>query len=92
MLSSQTKDEVTARAMSELQKIPLNIDNLLAKPDEQLEKMIYPCSFYKRKVIYIKKTSQILKEKYDCDIPNSVGELLALPGVGPKMAYCKCFN
>lgn len=39
-------------------------------------------------MIYIKKTSQILKEKYDGDIPGSLDELLKLPGVGPKMAYC----
>jgi endonuclease-3 len=51
MLSAQTKDEVTAKAMRELQKLPLNIDNFLACPDDKLEKMIYPVSFYKRKVI-----------------------------------------
>lgn len=50
MLSAQTKDEVTAKAMSELQKLPLNIENFLATADDKLEKMIYPVSFYKRKV------------------------------------------
>ena len=80
MLSSQTKDEVTAKAMSQLQKIPLTIDNILNSPDDQLEKMIYPVSFYKRKVVYIKKTAKILKETYNNDIPNTIEDLIKLPG------------
>jgi endonuclease III len=80
MLSSQTKDEVTAKAMSQLQKIPLTIDNILETPDDQLEKMIYPASFYKRKVVYIKKTAKILKETYNNDIPNTIEDLIKLPG------------
>lgn len=92
MLSSQTKDEVTSQAMNRLQKLPLNIENILTTPDEHLEKLIYPVSFYKRKVIYIKKTALILKEKYNSDIPQTVNELQKLPGVGPKMAYCNFFT
>ena len=44
MLSAQTKDEVTAKAMSELQKMPLTIENFLNADDEVLEKNIYPVS------------------------------------------------
>ena len=47
MLSSQTKDEVTSKAVSELKKLPLNIDTFLATDDQTLEKLIYPVSFYK---------------------------------------------
>ncbi|XP_059835031.1 endonuclease III-like protein 1 isoform X2 [Hypanus sabinus] len=39
------------------------------------------------KVKYIKQTTAILKEQYGGDIPNTVSELLRLPGVGPKMAH-----
>ena len=91
MLSAQTKDETTAKAMIELQKIPLNVDNFLATDDQALEKMIYPVSFYRRKVQFIKKTSQILQEKYNSDIPDNVQDLMKLPGVGPKMAYRNLF-
>ncbi len=91
MLSAQTKDETTAKAMIELQKIPLNVDNFLATDDQALEKMIYPVSFYRRKVQYIRKTSQILQEKYNSDIPDNVQDLMKLPGVGPKMAYRNLF-
>ena len=40
-----------------------------------------------RKVEYLKKTSQILIDEYDGDIPDTVEGLVALPGVGPKMAH-----
>lgn len=37
--------------------------------------------FWKTKVKFIKQTSQILKEKYDGDIPTNAADLMALPGV-----------
>lgn len=87
MLSSQTKDEVTSAAMSRLRQHGCTIDNILKTSDEELGKLIYPVGFWKRKVDYIKRTSQILKDSYDGDIPNSVDLLCQLPGVGPKMAH-----
>ena len=37
--------------------------------------------------MYIKQATQICKDKYNGDIPDSLDGLLALPGVGPKMAH-----
>lgn len=87
MLSSQTRDEITAQAMSQLHTLPLTIDNLLNTDEETLSKLIYPAGFYRRKATYLKKTAKILKEQYDYDIPDSVADMCKLPGVGPKMAY-----
>lgn len=42
---------------------------------------------FQRKVEYIKRTSEILRDHYNGDIPNNVEDLCKLPGVGPKMAY-----
>ncbi len=36
---------------------------------------------------FIKRTSEILREEYDDDIPPNYEGLLKLPGVGPKMAH-----
>lgn len=44
-------------------------------------------STFQNKVKYIKQTSAILQQRYGGDIPASVPELVALPGVGPKMAH-----
>jgi len=44
--------------------------------------------FYEqRKVEYIKKTTIILRDQYNGDVPDTVQDLCKLPGVGPKMAY-----
>ncbi|CAG0915090.1 unnamed protein product [Notodromas monacha] len=87
MLSSQTKDQVTHAAMQRLRAEKLSIDMILETPEVTIQTLIYPASFYKRKAIYLKQVAQILREKYDGDIPDSVEGLCALPGVGPKMAH-----
>lgn len=48
----------------------------------------------------MKKVAKICLEKYNGDIPSSLDDLLALPGIGPKMAHLviiicnreKCFH
>ncbi|XP_062956907.1 endonuclease III-like protein 1 isoform X2 [Cynocephalus volans] len=87
MLSSQTKDQVTAGAMQRLRARGLTVDSILQTDDGTLGKLIYPVGFWRNKVKYIKQTSAILQQDYGGDIPASVAELVALPGVGPKMAH-----
>lgn len=87
MLSSQTKDQVTAGAMQRLRARGLTIESILQTDDNTLGTLIYPVGFWRTKVKYIKQTSAILQQRYDGDIPASVAELLTLPGVGPKMAH-----
>ncbi|XP_043312068.1 endonuclease III-like protein 1 isoform X2 [Cervus elaphus] len=87
MLSSQTKDQVTAGAMQRLRARGLTVDSILQTDDSTLGALIYPVGFWRSKVKYIKQTSEILQQRYGGDIPASVAELVALPGVGPKMAH-----
>lgn len=87
MLSSQTKDQVTHAAMQRLNTYGCKPDIIAATSDDVLGKLIYPVGFWKRKVEYLKRTSTILLDKYDGDIPKTVKELCELPGVGPKMAH-----
>ncbi|XP_067005253.1 endonuclease III-like protein 1 [Anabrus simplex] len=91
MLSSQTKDQVTYAAMQKLKQHGLTVDNILQTDDKTLGELIYPVGFWKSKVKYIKATTQILKDQYNGDIPNTVQQLCKLPGVGPKMAHI-CMN
>ncbi|KAK4306353.1 hypothetical protein Pmani_021811 [Petrolisthes manimaculis] len=87
MLSSQTRDQVTHAAMVKLRTHGLTVDNILATDDDTLAHLIYPVGFWKKKVVYIKKTCEVLKSAYKCDIPPTVEEMCKLPGVGPKMAH-----
>ncbi|XP_076171543.1 nth-like DNA glycosylase 1 [Ptiloglossa arizonensis] len=87
MLSSQTKDQVTHAAMQKLNSYGCTAEMIAGSPDDVLGKLIYPVGFWKKKVTFIKKTSAILIDKYDGDIPKTLKELCELPGVGPKMAH-----
>lgn len=51
-----------------------------------LENLIHPCGFYKTKAKNIKKTAQILVNKHNSIVPNTMEELTELPGVGRKTA------
>lgn len=87
MLSSQTKDQVTAGAMQRLRAQGLTVESILQTDDDLLGRLIYPVGFWRSKVKFIKQTTAILQQRYEGDIPASVAELVALPGVGPKMAH-----
>ncbi|CAL8332062.1 unnamed protein product [Merluccius merluccius] len=87
MLSSQTKDQVTAAAMQRLRARGCTIENILNTDDETLGKLIHPVGFWRTKVKYLKKTSLMLQQEFAGDIPDSVEGLVRLPGVGPKMAH-----
>uniref|UniRef100_A0A7S2S0Y1 DNA-(apurinic or apyrimidinic site) lyase n=1 Tax=Rhizochromulina marina TaxID=1034831 RepID=A0A7S2S0Y1_9STRA len=86
MLSSQTKDTVNAQVMKVLREHGLTIECILATPDEQLNEMISPVGFHNRKTKYIKDTAVLLRDRHGGQVPDSLSDLLALPGVGPKMA------
>ncbi|XP_070617079.1 endonuclease III-like protein 1 isoform X1 [Erythrolamprus reginae] len=87
MLSSQTKDQVTSAAMMRLREHGLTVDRILETDEEALGRLIYPVGFWRNKVRYIQQTTAILKRDYAGDIPETVAELVKLPGVGPKMAH-----
>ncbi|CAG8459359.1 12639_t:CDS:2 [Acaulospora morrowiae] len=94
MLSSQTKDQVTAAAIHELrQKLSggLNLKSVLQADEEYLDQCISKVGFHRKKAKYMKQVAEICQDKYSGDIPNTVEELMKLPGVGPKMAYL-CMN
>eukprot|EP01119_Soliformovum_irregulare_P009866 TRINITY_DN2374_c0_g2_i2.p1 TRINITY_DN2374_c0_g2~~TRINITY_DN2374_c0_g2_i2.p1 ORF type:complete len:186 (+),score=36.09 TRINITY_DN2374_c0_g2_i2:731-1288(+) len=86
MLSSQTKDLVTTETMKKLRAWGLYIDHVLEADDATFNSLIRETRWHQKKVEYIKQTSQILKDKYDYDIPPTVDGLKQLPGVGTKMA------
>jgi endonuclease-3 len=90
MLSSQTKDTVTAVAMKTLQdnlEGGFNLAALLTVEPERLNELIAKVGFHNNKTKYIKATAEILRDRFDGDIPDTIEGLVSLPGVGPKMAY-----
>lgn len=92
MLSSQTKDEVTAQAMKQLFERLSSAGGIRAAsvselPDTELNLAIRCVGFHNNKTKFLKKTAVICRDEYGGDIPPDVPSLCKLPGVGPKMAY-----
>ncbi|KNE57495.1 hypothetical protein AMAG_03203 [Allomyces macrogynus ATCC 38327] len=87
MLSSQTKDEVTAGAMANLRAKGLTPEAVVTWEDADLNAAIAKVGFHRRKTQYIKQTAAILLDEYGGDIPDTIEGLVALPGVGPKMGF-----
>uniref|UniRef100_A0A0R3RBS1 ENDO3c domain-containing protein n=1 Tax=Brugia timori TaxID=42155 RepID=A0A0R3RBS1_9BILA len=54
MLSSQTKDHITAAAMHRLREHGCTVDDLVLIPTEKLQQLLIPVGFYKKKAVYIK--------------------------------------
>ncbi|XP_044364559.1 endonuclease III homolog 1, chloroplastic isoform X4 [Triticum aestivum] len=88
MMSSQTKDEVTHAAVERLGENGLLDPDAIVRTDEAtLANLIKPVGFYQRKAQFIKEASRICLERFGGDIPDTLTDLLALKGVGPKMAH-----
>ena len=86
MLSAQTKDAVTAAASSRLFSVARTPKSVAALPVRRIEELIYPVSFYRNKAVHVKETCRQLLSRYGGRVPQSMEELLTLPGVGRKTA------
>jgi endonuclease-3 len=86
LLSAQTRDPVTAAASARLFKVARTPRAMAKLTSAQIQKLIYPVSFYRNKAKHVKATCKILVEKYDGRVPGTMEELLTLPGVGRKTA------
>ncbi|KAK4556894.1 alpha,alpha-trehalase nth1 [Recurvomyces mirabilis] len=90
MLSSQTKDTVTAVAIKRMQEgLPsgFNLQSLIDVEPDELNRLIEKVGFHNNKTKFLKAVAIILRDKFGGDIPDTIDGLISLPGVGPKMAY-----
>jgi len=86
VLSSRTKDEVTARASEKLFLKAPNPQKLSRLSEEEIIGLIYPVGFYRIKAKNIKSIANILLQEYNGMVPNKLDHLLQFPGVGRKTA------
>lgn len=86
-LSSQTRDQNTALAIRQLRSHGLTVDNIAQTSLEDLQALIRPVGFYRKKAEYMKSTAQVLIAEHGGLVPDNLDALLALPGIGPKMAH-----
>jgi endonuclease III len=86
LLSARTQDATTFAASERLfakAGTPQAMAKLTVK---QIERLIYPVSFYRYKARYVKATCAKLLTDFGGKTPGTMGELLTLAGVGRKTA------
>jgi endonuclease-3 len=86
LLSARTQDATTLAASTrlfEVARTPAAMARLTAR---QIERLIYPVSFYRHKARHVKATCRILVDRFAGRVPTTMDELLMLPGVGRKTA------
>ena len=86
LLSLRTQDATTEAASHRLFKAAQTPQDLLKLSQKEIEKLIYPVGFYHTKAKTLPGVCRILIEKHGGRVPETMEELLALPGVGRKTA------
>ena len=86
MLSAQTRDAVTHAASSRLFKRARTPRTVAALHVAEIERLIYPVSFYRHKAVHVKQGCEQLVARFAGRVPSTMEELLTLPGVGRKTA------
>ncbi|HNW81758.1 MAG TPA: endonuclease III [bacterium] len=95
MLSARTKDSTTAKASRTLFAVSDTPQKTAELSVKELEKLIYPVGFYKTKAENLHALTEIILKKYKGQVPETVEELITLPGIGIKTAslvFIKAFD
>lgn len=86
LLSLRTKDRTTREASDRLFAMARTPAAMLKLPLKKLEQVIYPVGFYRTKAKAIHQICRRLIDEYGGVVPDSIDELVTLPGVGRKTA------
>jgi endonuclease-3 len=86
IISLRTKDEVTYPATERLFERASTPERMARLRLPTIEKLIYPAGFYRRKAEQIRTIARKLVAGNGGRVPDTIDELLELPGVGRKTA------
>lgn len=86
ILSAQCTDERVNKVTAELFKEHNTPATMLELTQEELEKYIFSCGFYRNKAAHILSASRDIMDKFGGEVPSSHGDLKSLAGVGQKTA------
>lgn len=86
MLSAQTTDVNVNRVTAKLFEKYSRPEDYLAVPVEELEQDIFQTGFYRQKTRSLRGIAALLLERHGGEVPHTMEELLALPGVARKTA------
>ncbi|RME72962.1 MAG: endonuclease III [Chloroflexi bacterium] len=86
ILSLRTKDTLTVQIAPRLFALADTPEQMVRLDEETIAQTIYPVGFYRNKARSIRQISQKLLDEYGGRVPDTLEELLQLPGVGRKTA------
>jgi endonuclease-3 len=86
LLSLRTKDQVTLPASLRLFERARTPAKILTISLAELEKIVYPVGFYRKKARLLHAVCQNLLDRFDGAVPSTIEELLSIKGVGRKTA------
>lgn len=86
LLSARTQDATTHAASQRLFKVAETPAAAARLGVRRLERLIYPVSFYRHKARHVLATSRMLVDRFGGRVPDTIEDLLTLPGVGRKTA------
>ncbi len=86
MLSAQTTDVLVNRVTEGLFKKYRSMQDFADATQEKLSQDIRSVNFFNNKAKSINKTAKILIEKFNGNVPQTMEELITLPGVARKTA------
>jgi endonuclease-3 len=86
ILSAQTTDVGVNKATPELFQMYPTPKKLAEAPLPELERIIKSTGFYRAKAKNIKAAAKVLVEKFGGKVPETIDELIQLPGVARKTA------
>lgn len=86
VLSAQCTDKLVNKVTADLFQKYKKPEDYIAVPLEELMQDIRSIGLYRSKAKNIQKLCQILIDEYDGKVPETIEELIKLPGVGRKTA------
>jgi endonuclease-3 len=86
VLSAQTTDAQVNRVTPRLFSAYPTPEALSAAPQEAIEEIVRPTGFFRAKARNIKHAAAALVDEFGGDVPDTVEELVSIPGVGRKSA------
>jgi len=86
LLSARTQDATTYAASERLFGVADTPGSMARLDVRRIERLIYPVSFYRNKARHVKATCRALVERFGGRVPDTLEELVTLPGVGRKTA------
>ena len=86
LLSPRTRDATLITVLERLFLVIRIPKDILKLPPKRLQSMLRPTGFFRMKALALRRFAAALVEQHDGRVPDTMNELLALPGVGPKIA------